>query len=187
MTWVWSGRSATSGALPGNRSHRHPGADHPAWRSTGAASPSASTLRKAPFIYREQGSETRKVIAQALEAKGCKETDLDQVAQFGSNEAVKEAVKAGVGVSMLSRRSVAEDLQRGTLVALSLADLSGERPFYLVTRKSRALQPSVSTFASHLCGQQPRARRSSFQHRLAALPAQFPGRAAVLPVCEPPQ
>ena len=107
-------------------------------------------LRKVPFIFREQGSGTRKVIAQALEAKGCKETELDQVAQFGSNEAVKETVKAGVGVSMLSRRSVAEDLQRGTLVALSLADISGERPFYLVTRKNRALQPSVSAFANHL-------------------------------------
>lgn len=109
-----------------------------------------SELLAQPFVLREQGSGTRKNIAHILENKGYKESDLREVAQFGSNEAVKEAVKAGVGVSMLSRRSVAEDLQRGTLVALSLADLSGERPFYLVTRKNRALQPSVSAFASHL-------------------------------------
>ena len=35
---------------------------------------------------------------------------------LGSNEAVKEAVKAGLGISMLSARSVAEDVRQGTLV-----------------------------------------------------------------------
>jgi DNA-binding transcriptional LysR family regulator len=108
------------------------------------------TLLKQPFVLREQESGTRKVLAHILETKGYKETDLQDVAQFGSNEAVKEAVKAGMGVSMLSRRSIAEELQRGTLVALALEGVAGERPFYLVTRKNRALQPSASALAHHL-------------------------------------
>ena len=103
-----------------------------------------------PFVFREQGSGTRKSIGQILEGKGCKETDLNEVAQFGSNEAVKEAIKAGVGISMLSHRSIIEELARGTLVALALADVSGERPFYLMTRKNKALQPAGAVFVKHL-------------------------------------
>lgn len=103
-----------------------------------------------PFILREPGSGTRKVIAHILETCGYKETDLQDVALLGSNEAVKEGVKAGIGISMLSRRSVAEDVHRGILVALPLEDISGQRPFYLVRRKNRALSPVAAAFADHL-------------------------------------
>ncbi len=107
-------------------------------------------LLKQPFILREPGSGTRKVIAQLLETKGYKETDLQEVAMLGSNEAVKEAVKAGLGISMLSSRSVAEELSRGTLMALAVEGISGERPFYLIRRRNRAMPPASAAFAEHL-------------------------------------
>ncbi len=69
------------------------------------------------YVGREPGSGTRKVIGALLEA-GRRETDLRRVALFGGNEAVREAVKAGVGLSMLSRRSVAADLAAGALVEI---------------------------------------------------------------------
>lgn len=103
-----------------------------------------------PFVFREQGSGTRKSIAQLLESKGYKESDLNEVAQFGSNEAVKEAVKAGVGISILSRWAITEELERGTLVALRLADIAGDRLFYLVTRKNKALPPAATAFVEYL-------------------------------------
>jgi len=103
-----------------------------------------------PFIFREPGSGTRKVVAHILATRGFKEADLQDVALLGSNEAVKEAVKAGIGISMLSRRSVVEDVHQGTLVALPLEDISGERPFYLIRRKNRALAPVAAAFADHL-------------------------------------
>ncbi|WP_448873651.1 selenium metabolism-associated LysR family transcriptional regulator [Desulfobulbus propionicus] len=109
-----------------------------------------SAILSEPFVLREQGSGTRKSIAQILESKGYREADLHEVAQFGSNEAVKEAVKAGVGISMLSRRSITEELERGTLVAVALVDVSGERPFYLVTRRNKALSPVATAFVQHL-------------------------------------
>ena len=102
------------------------------------------------YVGREQGSGTRKVIGVLLEAAGRRETDLHQVALFGANEAVREAVKAGVGVSMLSRRSVAADLAAGTLVEIFLVGVSGERPFYLLRRKNRQLPPSAAALAEHL-------------------------------------
>jgi DNA-binding transcriptional LysR family regulator len=96
------------------------------------------------------------VIAHLLEKNGLRETDLQEVAQLGSHEAVKEAVKAGVGLAMLSRRSVAGELERGTLVELPLRDFPGERPFYLVTRKQRALEPSALAFVTHLLAEAAR-------------------------------
>ena len=102
------------------------------------------------YVGREPGSGTRKVIGALLEAAGRRETDLHQVALFGANEAVREAVKAGVGVSMLSRRSVAADLAAGALVEIPLVGVSGERPFYLLRRKNRQLPPSAAALAEHL-------------------------------------
>ena len=102
------------------------------------------------YVGREPGSGTRKVVGALLEAAGRRETDLHQVALFGANEAVREAVKAGVGVSMLSRRSVAADLAAGTLVEIFLVGVSGERPFYLLRRKNRQLPPSAAALAEHL-------------------------------------
>ena len=102
------------------------------------------------YVGREQGSGTRKVIGVLLEAAGRRETDLHQVALFGANEAVREAVKAGVGVSMLSRRSVAADLASGALVEIPLVGVSGERPFYLLRRRNRQLPPSAAALAEDL-------------------------------------
>lgn len=123
---------------------------HPGGALAGRRDLAVNDILTEPFVFREQGSGTRKSIARILEGKGCKETDLNEVAQFGSNEAVKEAIKAGVGISMLSRRSITEELARGTLVALTLTDVSGDRPFYLVTRKNKELQPAAAAFVKHL-------------------------------------
>ena len=111
---------------------------------------SAADLLGQPFILREPESGTRRVIAHILEGLGYKESDLQEVAMLGSNEAVKEAVKAGLGISMLSRRAVAEEIDRGTLKEWVLADVSGERSFYLVRHKNRALSPVAAAFARHL-------------------------------------
>ena len=102
------------------------------------------------YVGREPGSGTRKVIGALLEATGRRETDLRQIALFGANEAVREAVKAGVGVSMLSRRSVAADLAAGALVEIPLVGVSGERPFYLLRRRNRQLPPSAGALAEDL-------------------------------------
>ncbi|WP_319587116.1 selenium metabolism-associated LysR family transcriptional regulator [uncultured Desulfobulbus sp.] len=107
-------------------------------------------LLKHPLILREQGSGTRKVIARILEQRGHRETDLRETATLGSNEAVREAVKAGIGIAVLSARSVAQDVQTGTLVALSLEDAAAERPLYLIQRKNREPSPVAAVFLDHL-------------------------------------
>ncbi|WP_084456575.1 selenium metabolism-associated LysR family transcriptional regulator [Desulfogranum mediterraneum] len=103
-----------------------------------------------PFILREPGSGTRKMVARILERKGCRENDLQKVTVIGSTAAVKEAIKAGLGISILSRRALSEDIDRATIIGLSLEDDAMERPFYLIQRKNRALTPVAAAFSALL-------------------------------------
>jgi len=107
-------------------------------------------IDKEPFIMREPDSGTRKVFARILEKNGLKETSLQEVAEIGSTEAIKEAVKAGIGISILSRRAVIDDVKCGRLVAVSVKDHKLQRPFYLIQRKNRALSPVASVFLDYL-------------------------------------
>jgi len=114
------------------------------------AAVSAAELRNHPFIFREQGSGTRKVMARLLEAHGYKEADLQERVTLGSNEAVREAVKAGIGIAVLSARSLAQDAHAGTIVAVSLEDAAAERPIYLIQRRNREPSPVAAAFLEHL-------------------------------------
>lgn len=105
------------------------------------------------FIQREPGSGTRTMAEAALVNAGCDVEQLQVVAELGSNEAVRQAVLAGVGVSILSSRSVQEDIARGDLAAVTVAGLDVHRSFYLVFRRKRQLSPLAEAFLDHLQGQ----------------------------------
>lgn len=102
------------------------------------------------FILRERGSGTRMVMTQTLAEHGVEVDKLDLSAEMGSTEAVRQGVKAGLGVSMLSSLAVAEDIRLGTLVPVALAGVTIERPFYLVHRKNRQLSPLGQAFLAYL-------------------------------------
>ena len=93
-------------------------------------------LAKAPLILRERGSGTRALIEECLEKQ--LHTDLSHfnvVCEMGSSEAVKEAVLAGLGVSILSFFAIKRELAQGLLSALPVSNCSMERYFYLVYKK----------------------------------------------------
>jgi DNA-binding transcriptional LysR family regulator len=110
----------------------------------------AGELLNYPFILREQGSGTRKIVARILEQGGHREADLQETATMGSNEAVREAVKAGIGIAVLSARSVAQDTRTGAIAAVPLAHIGGERSIYLIQRKNREPSPVAAAFLGHL-------------------------------------
>lgn len=123
----------------------HP--DHP-WANR--ASVSILELPGQPFIMREAESGTRKVFAGILEENGMKEGFLQEVAEIGSTAAIKEAIKAGMGISVISKRAVAEDIKYGRLASLNISDHKLKRPFYLIRRKNRALSPVATIFLEYL-------------------------------------
>lgn len=103
-----------------------------------------------PFILREPESGTRKVFSRILVENGLKESDLLEVAEIGSTAAIKEAVKAGIGISILSKRALKDDINCGRLVAVTVQGQTLERSFYVVQRKNRELPPVASVFLEYL-------------------------------------
>ncbi len=103
-----------------------------------------------PFILRERGSGTRMVMNQALDAIGFSPSRLNVVAEMGSTEAVRQGIKAKIGISILSLRAVAEDVDRGSLATVPVEDIRLSRPFYLAQRKNKQLSPLCSAFLNHL-------------------------------------
>jgi DNA-binding transcriptional LysR family regulator len=108
-----------------------------------------------PFIVRELGSGTLRSIEQQLQKKGYAVSDLNIVAEMGSTEAIRQAIKNKVGLSILSAIAVADDIQTGLLKAISIEGLNLKRSFYLTTHKQRTPSPLSTTFIKFLKHEMP--------------------------------
>jgi DNA-binding transcriptional LysR family regulator len=107
-------------------------------------------LSHAPFIMREQGSGTRMTMLEILEQAGLDAREFKAVAEMGSTDAIRQAIKAKVGVSILSRRAIADELQFERLCHIPVQGLSLTRHFYLVTHKKRSRSPIGQAFMDYL-------------------------------------
>jgi DNA-binding transcriptional LysR family regulator len=94
------------------------------------------------YIAREEGSGTREVIHEYLTNAGMKPADIHVAMELGSPEAIKGAVEAGMGVSIVSEVTIQKEKQLGTLVALEL-DPPMERPFSFVHQKQKFRQRAM--------------------------------------------
>jgi DNA-binding transcriptional LysR family regulator len=103
-----------------------------------------------PMVLREEGSGTRKEMEKNLEDKGISLDSLNVAGYFSSTDAVKQAVKAGMGVSILSRFSVQEELKHRTLKEVKVAGLEMKRNFYVLTHRKRSLPLLYSVFLESL-------------------------------------
>ncbi len=103
-------------------------------------------LAGVPFIQREKGSGTRLVAEKFLRERGVEQKDLQIVATLGSTASVKEAVKAGLGISILSKMAIREELAAGSLHTLELPGPAMIRSFYLMRHKKRSLPPHYQAF-----------------------------------------
>ncbi len=93
-------------------------------------------LMEYPYICREEGSGTREVIAEYIHRTNPGHAGLNVVMELGSPEAVKGAVEAGMGISVVSRATIQKELKLGTLVAIELDPLL-DRPFSFVHQKQK--------------------------------------------------
>ena len=93
-------------------------------------------LNRQDFIMREQPSATRAA------AEGClaeRSVELKMVMELGSNEAVKRAVAAGLGLGMISKFGVMPDVAAGAIVVLSIEGWRCERPLTVFHRDDKHL------------------------------------------------
>ncbi len=98
------------------------------------------------ILTREAGSGTRRVFERALRQKGFNPADLRRTVELGSTTAVKEAIRAGLGIGMISDVALGDELGR-TVLEVRLRGLGEvQRTFYLVTRRGRTLTPLAQRF-----------------------------------------
>jgi DNA-binding transcriptional LysR family regulator len=99
-------------------------------------------LMEHAYISREEGSGTREVIQEYLTGAGFGPADVNVAMELGSPEAIKGAVEAGMGVSIVSEVTIHKEQQLGTLVALEL-EPPLERPFSFVHQKQKFRQRAM--------------------------------------------
>ncbi len=97
------------------------------------------------IVLREEGSGTRLAMLEALGMKH-NERDLNVVCHVGSTEAVKAAVRAGLGISFVSNLAVEDELKAGTLAIVPVKGLSTRRDFWIVAREEDDISPAGRAF-----------------------------------------
>jgi DNA-binding transcriptional LysR family regulator len=108
----------------------------PGHELTKSDSVSVEQIFEYPFISREEGSGTREVIQDHLQASGRDFSDLNLIMEFGSPESIKSAVAAGLGISILSIATLNKELELGLLAKASLASPL-KRPFSIVYQRQK--------------------------------------------------
>lgn len=93
------------------------------------------------FLSREEGSGTRNLMTRLLDRIG--EGAPWRAVEMGTNETIKQAVIAGLGIALISQHTVTEELRSGRVVALSAIGLPIQRNWYLLRPATR--EPTAAT------------------------------------------
>ncbi|MQX37281.1 LysR family transcriptional regulator [Roseospira navarrensis] len=110
----------------------------------------AETLLAETFLAREMGSGTRTLMMRVLD--GLSEGRSYRVVEMPSNETIKQAVMAGLGVAMLSAHTVHHERAEGKLRALPVPGLPVVRHWYLIHRADEPLTPAAQVFRDFVIG-----------------------------------
>ncbi|MGG4344847.1 selenium metabolism-associated LysR family transcriptional regulator [Paenibacillus lautus] len=114
---------------------------------------------KYPFVLREKGSGTRKVMEDVLLMRGYDPESIRTVMELGSTGAVKSAVEEGLGITMLSTSTVKHETALGLVKMIDIADASFKRNFYSIQLRSALLPMSAMTFLAYLKEERQRNQR----------------------------
>ncbi|MCE5361530.1 MAG: LysR family transcriptional regulator [Acidithiobacillus sp.] len=104
-------------------------------------------LAKETFVLREPGSGTREAILRYFEEHGL---HIEDRVIMNNNESIKQAVKVGMGVAVVSRHSVLTKIEAGYLRELKVEGFPLPRMWHLVHRKGKKLAPAPNSFKSYL-------------------------------------
>ena len=104
-------------------------------------------LNKSLFIFRESGSATRLAMEQYLVKH---KIAIEKEMELTSNEAVKQAIIAGLGISIMPIIGIKNELQNGDLQIIEMIDFPLETNWNLIWLKSKNLSLVAKSFKKHL-------------------------------------
>jgi len=99
------------------------------------------------FLIREPGSGTRLLMERVFRAHGM---SVNATMEISSDETIKQATMAGMGIAFLSMHTVELERQTGHLAVLDVAGMPVMRDWYIVHRKAKRLPPVASAFREFL-------------------------------------
>ncbi len=105
-------------------------------------------LQSAKWILREQGSGTRQAFDRAMHGLL---PSLNIMLELQHAEAIKGAVKSGMGISCLSEISLQDEFKQGSLVPISVPDRNFVRELYIVLHRDKYRSPGMLRWLT-LCG-----------------------------------
>ncbi len=117
---------------------------------------SLARLAEEPFLLRERGSGTRMATERFLKEHGVK---LNVRMELGSNEAIKQAVAGGLGLSLLSLHALMGELTRKEVALLNVEALPIRRSWYIVHRTGKELSIVARAFFDYLKAEGVRLQR----------------------------
>ncbi len=121
--------------------------DHPL---TGRRDLRPADLAHETFLMREKGSGTR-ALTEKLIAKLDIEPRIGM--EIGSNETIKQAVMAGLGIALISAHTTAWELREGRLGVIHAPGLPIERQWYVVRRKEKRMMPAAEALWEFMAAQ----------------------------------
>ena len=122
-------------------------ADHPLARRRSIA---PADLAGETFLIREPGSGTRAAMERFFEAEGV----VPQATfEMTSNETIKQAVMAGMGIAFISEHTIALEQDAGQLVRLAVRGTPVLRQWFVVYRAEKQLLPVAAAFQAFLVGE----------------------------------
>jgi LysR family transcriptional regulator, low CO2-responsive transcriptional regulator len=132
-----------------------PFAKHPLVIISAPDHPLAKAKRKIPlkqlssenFVIREQGSGTRASMEHVFKERG---VNYSASMEVSSNETIKQAVMAGMGISFISKHTVSLELAAGKLVTLNISGLPLLRDWYVIHLRDKRLSPITAAFRTFL-------------------------------------
>ena len=109
-----------------------------------------SIFKDLPFIYREEGSGTRMIMEKFIEAH---HLPVQMKMELTSNEAVKQAVLAGLGCSIMPLIGIKNELQNGDLQIIPVKGLPLKSTWNLIWLKGKNHSPVAASFLTHIKNQ----------------------------------
>jgi DNA-binding transcriptional LysR family regulator len=105
------------------------------------------TLTDTPFIFREAGSRTRLVMENFISKNKIK---IKKKIELTSNEAVKQAVIAGLGYSIMPIIGIRNDIESGLLKIIPMKGLPIQTTWRLIWLKEKKLSPIAESYLNFL-------------------------------------
>lgn len=118
----------------------------------GQAHVSMARVAEEVLVMREPGSGTRAAVERHFAAHGL---TIRAGGEFSTNEAIKQAVRAGLGVAVVSAQTIELELQTGCLVLLAVTGFPIVRHWYVAHRAQHRLSAAAATFRDMLLALNP--------------------------------